>query len=232
MATNKRKSPKTAVGRRPKSTKPDQDSRAAILKAARSVFAHKGFEGASTREVAEVARVNNAMIYYHFKDKDELYRAVLADSFNAFERIWEHEIFRSPATTREKIKKYIEEFIRFQHGNEELRKIISMEFAACTKNYKWLADNYFVHSYEKLATLLKEGMKRGELRKIDPSMAIPSLVGMIIHSFIMRPIAEHVTGRKLDLTAGRFGSFVACMFFDGLCLDSDKKKISGNRGYS
>jgi TetR/AcrR family transcriptional regulator len=219
MNSIKRKALKTAVGRRPKPIKPDQDSRAAILKAARSVFARRGFEGASTREVAEVARVNNAMIYYYFKDKVELYRAVLADSFTEFDRIWEHEMFRSQATTRAKIQKYIEEFIRFQHGNEELRRIMSMEFAGCTKNTKWLADNYFVHSYEKLVTLLKEGMKRGELKKIDPAMAIPSLVGMIIHSFIMRPIAEHVTGKKLDLTAGRFGKFVTAMFFEGLCCD-------------
>ncbi len=223
MTTIKQKAAKPAVGRRPKSTKPDQDSRAAILKAARTVFARRGFEGASTREVAEIARVNNAMIYYHFKDKVELYRAVLGDSFATFGRIWEHKIFSSSATTRAKIKKYIEEFIRFQQGNEELRRIMSMEFAACSKNTKWLADNYFVSSYGKLASLLKEGMKRGELRKIDPAMAIPSLVGMIIHSFIMRPIAEHVTRKKLDLTAERFGSFVTCMFFDGLCLDMDKK---------
>lgn len=223
MSTIKQKSAKPAAGRRPKSTKPDQDSRAAILKAARTVFARRGFEGASTREVADVARVNNAMIYYHFKDKVELYRAVLGDSFATFGRIWEHKIFSSSATTRAKIKIYIEEFIRFQQGNEELRRIMSMEFAACSKNTKWLADNYFVSSYEKLASLLKEGMKRGELRKIDPALAIPSLVGMIIHSFIMRPIAEHVTGKKLDLTAGRFGNFVTCMFFDGLCLDMDKK---------
>jgi AcrR family transcriptional regulator len=159
------------------------------------------------------------MIYYHFKDKVELYRAVLGDSFTAFDRIWEHKIFNSPATTREKIQKYIEEFIRFQHGNEELRRIMSMEFAGCSKNTKWLADNYFVDSYDKLVNLLKEGMKRGELRKIDPAMAIPSLVGMIIHSFIMRPIAEQVIGRKLDLTAARFGKFVTTMFFEGLGHD-------------
>lgn len=232
MSTIKQKSAKPAAGRRPKSTKPDQDSRAAILKAARTVFARRGFEGASTREVADVARVNNAMIYYHFKDKVELYRAVLGDSFATFGRIWEHKIFSSSATTRAKIKIYIEEFIRFQQGNEELRRIMSMEFAACSKNTKWLADNYFVSSYEKLASLLKEGMKRGELRKIDPAVTIPSLVGMIIHSFIMRPIAEHVTGKKLDLTAGRFGNFVTSMFFDGLGLAVDRKKTSGNRGYS
>ena len=216
MTTKNRTSKKAVVGRRPRSTKPDQDSRAAILKAARSVFARRGFEGASTREVAEAARVNNAMIYYHFKDKVELYRAVLADSFTTFDRLWAHEIFRSAKSTREKIRKYVEEFIRFQHANEEFRKIMSMEFAACSGNYRWLADNYFADSYAKLAKLLKQGMRSGELRKIDPSMAIPALVGMIIHSFIMRPIAEHVSGRKLDLTAARFGKFVTTLFFDGL----------------
>lgn len=231
MTAIKQNTMKTAVGRRPKSAKPEQDSRAAILKAARAVFAHRGFEGASIREVAEVARLNNAMIYYHFRDKLELYRAVLGDSFDTFDRIWEHKIFNSPETTRAKIGKYIEEFVRFQQGNEELRRIMTMEFAGCTENTKWLADNYMVRSYGKLVALLKEGIKRGELRKVDPAMAIPSLIGMIIHSFIMRPIAEHVTGKKLDLTAGRFGRFVTSMFFEGLRLDSDKKKIS-HRGYS
>lgn len=225
MLTIKRKATRTAVGRRPKSKKPEQDSRADILKAARSVFARRGFEGASTREVAEIARVNNAMIYYYFKDKVELYRAVLADSFTAFDRIWEHKMFRSPVATRTKIEKYIQEFIRFQHGNEELRRIVSMEFAACSNNTKWLADNYFVHSYEKLTTILQDGMRRGELRRIDLSMAIPSLVGMIIHGFVMRPIAEHITGKKLDLTAVRFGRFVTTLFFEGLGHEKVSKEI-------
>ena len=207
---------KLIAGRRPKSQAADMDSRAAILSAARSVFAKRGFEGTSTREVAEAAQVNNAMIYYHFKDKRELYRSVLADSFAAFDRIWEHKIFTSSASAREKIRKYIEELIRFQHANDELRRIMSMEFAACSENSKWLADNFFVHGYEKLAAIMKEGMKRGEFKKFNPALAIPTLVGMVIHSFIMKPIAEYVTGRKLDLAARHFGSFVTGMFFDGL----------------
>lgn len=168
------------------------------------------------REVAQTAGVNTAMIYYHFKDKDQLYRAVLADSFSAFERVWDNKIFTSATTTRKKVRRFVEEFIRFQHGNEDLRKIMSMEFANCSEHYKWLADNYFIHSHTKLADLLKEGMRTGELRKCDPSMVIPSLVGMIIHSFIMRPISEHVTGRKMDLTVSRFGKFVTDVLFDGL----------------
>jgi len=207
---------KQVAGRRPKAAAAEQDTRTAILTAARNVFARRGFAGASTREVAQIAGVNNAMIYYHFKDKVRLYRAVLAYSFAAFERIWDDPVFSSDAPSREKIRTYVEGYIRFQHANDELRRIMSMELAACSNNYKWLADHFFVHGYEKLANLLKEGMRSGELKKMDLSLAIPSLVGMINQSFILRPLAEHVIGKKLELTVKRFGGFVTSMFFDGL----------------
>jgi AcrR family transcriptional regulator len=207
---------KKTAGRRPASNQIDRGTRSSIIAAARTLFAERGLEGTSVREVAEAANVNNAMIYYHFTDKVEMYRAVLADSFAEFDRIWEHEIFSTGASARAKIQKYVEELIRFQQDNEEIRRILSMEFASCGKNLKWLADNFFDHSYEKLAAILKAGMKKGELKKVDLSVAISALVGMVIHSFITRPIAEYVIGKKLDLTAGRFGAFVTNVFFDGL----------------
>ena len=216
MQPSRRTKTPTAPGRRPRSAGADTDTRSSILTAARSVFARKGFDGATTREVAQIAGVNNAMIYYHFKDKDELYRAVLVDSFSLFERIWDHRVFRSTATVRQKIKTFIEEFILFHQRNEDLRKIMSMEFAVCSEHYRWLADHYLVHSHTRLANLLKEGMRKGELRRCDPVMVIPSLVGMIIHSFIMRPISERVSGKSVDLSIGRFGKFVTDVLFDGL----------------
>ena len=218
---------KRTAGRRPKTAKHEADTRAVILDAARSIFARRGLDGASVREVARTAGVNNAMIYYHFKDKGELYRAVLADSFSAFDAVWENELFGAPASARAKIQKYVEEFIKFQHANEELRRIMSMEFAACSDNCKWLADNFFTHSYEKLAKIMKAGMRTGELKKFDPAHAVPVLVGMIIHSFIMRPIAEHIIGKKFDLSVARFGRFVIKMFFDGLSLEASAGTVPG-----
>jgi len=215
---------KKTAGRRPASDQVDCCTRSSIIAAARTLFAERGLEGTSVREVAEAANVNNAMIYYHFTDKVEMYRAVLADSFAEFDRIWEHEIFSTGASARVKIQKYVEELIRFQHDNEEIRRILSMEFASCGKNLKWLAENFFNHSYERLAAILKEGMKKGELRKVDLSIAITTLVGMVIHTFITRPVAEYVTGKKQDLTAGHFGAFVTGVFFDGLGQISLGKK--------
>jgi AcrR family transcriptional regulator len=230
MTGKKRTQKKPVIGRRPKSHGIDLDSRGAILKAARMVFSRSGFDGASMREVATIASVNNAMIYYHFKDKGELYRAVLADSFSALDRIWDHEIFRRNATVRKKIKKYIEEFIRFQHSNDELRRICSMEMVSCGENCRWLGKNLFTNSYVNLAAILKAGMRSGELKKVNPTLAIATLIGMIIHSFILLPVAEHVTGKKLDLSVRRFGAFVSELFFDGLGLEQSGRSNRTKQG--
>jgi AcrR family transcriptional regulator len=219
----RRKTIKRTVGRPPKSRPADAGTHAAILGAARRVFARRGVDGTSVREVADAAGVNNAMIYYHFRDKTGLYRAVLSDSFTTLDRIWEHPIFQGNATVRQKIEKYIEEFIRFEHSNEDLRRILSIEFATCGRNCTWLANTFFSHGFEKLSTVLIKGMRSGELKKHDPAVALSCLIGMIVHSFIMQPVAELISGKKLDLSIKRFGKFAADLFFDGLGLQPGTK---------
>jgi AcrR family transcriptional regulator len=54
-----------------------------ILTAALSLFSKKGFEGTSTRAIGSAAGANIAMIAYHFGDKEGLYRAVLAHTYDA-----------------------------------------------------------------------------------------------------------------------------------------------------
>src|SRR5215470_16391835 len=58
-----------------------EESRAAILKAAAYEFAEHGIAGARTDSIAREARVNKALLYYYFKDKETLYSAVLDDAF-------------------------------------------------------------------------------------------------------------------------------------------------------
>ena len=63
----------------------DRTSRARLLAAAAVEFAARGFDGAKVDRIALRARVNKAMVYYHFKNKADLYREIL------------HELFRSLA---------------------------------------------------------------------------------------------------------------------------------------
>ncbi len=53
-----------------------EERRLSILQASIPVFAKKGFEGTTTKEIAEASNVSEALLYRHFKSKDELYTAI------------------------------------------------------------------------------------------------------------------------------------------------------------
>ena len=63
-------------------TRPAEYTRQAILKAAVRLFADKGYQAASVRDIVAKARVNQAAINYHFKGKDGLYLELLETAFD------------------------------------------------------------------------------------------------------------------------------------------------------
>src|SRR5581483_4728087 len=63
---------------RPARVSPDR-----ILAAAAAEFSERGFAGARVDRIARRARVNKAMLYYHFKSKQHLYRTLLRGMFTA-----------------------------------------------------------------------------------------------------------------------------------------------------
>src|ERR1051325_12227756 len=54
-----------------------EERRAAIIKAVRRTFAEKGFDGTTTRELAEAAGVSEALLFKHFPNKEALFDAML-----------------------------------------------------------------------------------------------------------------------------------------------------------
>ncbi|HEY3011702.1 MAG TPA: helix-turn-helix domain-containing protein, partial [Gemmatimonadales bacterium] len=52
-------------------------TKAHILDAAERLFAERGFSSTTVKQIARGARVNSALLYYYFGDKERLYRAVL-----------------------------------------------------------------------------------------------------------------------------------------------------------
>jgi TetR/AcrR family transcriptional regulator len=64
-------------------SQPASTSRDRLLAAAAEEFAARGYDGARVDRIAQRARVNKAMVYYHFASKAALYRTVLVDVFQA-----------------------------------------------------------------------------------------------------------------------------------------------------
>jgi AcrR family transcriptional regulator len=66
------------TGRRPG----NQDTREAILAAAREAFAERGFDGASIRQIATSAGVDPALVHHYFGAKDQLFLATMEAPIN------------------------------------------------------------------------------------------------------------------------------------------------------
>lgn len=56
------------------------DTRAALVEAGRRLFAAHGFDGTGTEQIVAEARVTRGALYHHFRDKADLFRAVMADA--------------------------------------------------------------------------------------------------------------------------------------------------------
>src|SRR5258706_6186689 len=81
-------------------------SRDRVFAAAAAEFAARGYAGANVDRIARAARLNKAMIYYHFKSKAALYREILRDMFGAVrERVG--AVAASDAAPEDKIRAYI-----------------------------------------------------------------------------------------------------------------------------
>src|SRR6187549_3033477 len=82
------------------------DSRTRIVRAAAAEFAARGYAGASVDRIARAARLNKAMIYYHFTSKAALYREILRDMFDAV-RGRVTAVAASDASPDDKIRAYV-----------------------------------------------------------------------------------------------------------------------------
>ena len=81
-----------------------------ILQTALEEFAEKGYDGARIDYISKMAGVNKALIYYHFKSKEELFTAVIND---LFEQAVSVSIEPTGTSVRENLIQVVEHFIDF-----------------------------------------------------------------------------------------------------------------------
>jgi TetR/AcrR family transcriptional regulator len=84
---------------------PENACRAQLIAAATPLFARRGVNGVSTRELARAAGVNSAMISYHFGGKGGLYEAVLREVFAGMLEV--AELAQQPLPALQKFNRYV-----------------------------------------------------------------------------------------------------------------------------
>jgi TetR/AcrR family transcriptional regulator len=178
--------------------KPEQ-SRAAILDAAIEEFAAHGIAGARTDAIARAARVNKALLYYYFKDKEAIYQAVLDHVFSGL-RDTVVPMLESDLPPRQKVLNYLGAYFDYIAANPRVPRVVQGEWIRSGSDrigqMKRVAQSYFRPIYQKLGDVLREGIAAGEFRPIDPMHFIPSMVAVIVFYFSSAPVIK--TLMKID----------------------------------
>jgi TetR/AcrR family transcriptional regulator len=172
-----------------------EESRAAILRAAAREFSEHGIAGARTDAIARAAKVNKALLYYYFKDKETLHGAVLDNAFSGMkEKVF--QVLDSDLPPRKKIMAYVGAYFDFIASNQIYPKLMQGEMMRAregrSEHIDRLVKSYFQPIYGKLGELLRKGIAEGEFRNVDPVHFIPSMIAIIVFYFSGAPVIQRI----------------------------------------
>ena len=174
-----------------------EESRAAILEAAAQEFAEHGIAGARTDAIAREARVNKALLYYYFKDKETLYGAVLDNSFSGLKTAV-FQALDSDLPPREKILAYVGTYFDFIASNQLYPRLMQREMMRAKEGQSTLIDriikNYIQPIFQRVSEVMREGIAKGDFRPVNPVHFVPSTVAMIVFYFSSAPVMQKIVG--------------------------------------
>lgn len=174
-----------------------QASRKAILQAAITEFARDGVAGARTDAIARAAKVNKALLYYYFEDKEALYAAVLDQVFGGLITAV-MQVLNQDLSPRKKILAYVATHFDYIAGHPKYPRLVQAEMMRTGREQspqlEKLAHQYFRPLFGKLTEVINAGIRRGEFRLVDPMQFIPSMIAVVVFYFTAVPVMRAVTG--------------------------------------
>jgi AcrR family transcriptional regulator len=170
-----------------------RDSRAALFRAAAHEFAERGYEAAGTDRIATRARVNKAMLYYHFGSKGELYAEVVRDMVGAVgARV--RAIADGPGSAEHKLDLWVSALVEEAAARPWFPPIMLRELAARAPHFDATTFHMMNAVLAGVADVIAQGKREGAFRDVDPLLAHLSIMPPVLIFFARQRV---LAGRKL-----------------------------------
>jgi AcrR family transcriptional regulator len=165
--------------------KADTTTEEKIKDAARNVFTQKGYHGTRTRDIAEEAGINLALLNYYFRSKEKLFEIVMLEKMQKlFGSII--PIINNPVTTlEEKIYTMVEIYFKILSENQDLPLFVLNEI----KNNATRIDDMF-HPGKLLAESALVKQFKEKRPDTNPFQLALSLLGFVLFPYVARPIFQ------------------------------------------
>ena len=175
------------------------ERRRKIIQAAMYVFSRSGFSGATTRKIAKKAGISEAMIYSHFKDKEDLYSAIIDQKMQESEPLY----YPLDAVRKKDDERVFETIVSnfMQRYSEDTTFLRLLLFSALEGHE--LA-GMFVGGpvrrfFEFLAEYMRERIDEEAFKPINPEIASRCLVGMVHYFVLLKKIYGDETLQSIEL---------------------------------
>lgn len=175
------------------------ERRRKIIQAAMCVFSRSGFNGATTRKIAQKAGISEAMIYSHFKDKEDLYSAIIDQKMQESEPLY----YPLDAMRKKDDERVFETIVSnfMQRYSEDTTFLRLLLFSALEGHE--LAGMFVAgpvrRFFEFLAEYMRERIDEEAFKPVNPEIASRCLVGMVHYFVLLKKIYGDETLQSIEL---------------------------------
>lgn len=196
------------------------DGRTRILEAALDEFATFGVDGTTLRRIAERAGTQHQLIVYHFKSKDALWKAVVAEICGDVRSIiLTVERDAKAIGPAKALRQLVRDFVQLTAARPQLHRMLTFEGRSDNERLRWWISEYVRDFYALSTRLIREAQKADVARAGHPGRLHYAMIGLVTTSFVFEP--EYRAMTKIDPFSPREIEAVADMACDFLGVGSN-----------
>ncbi len=196
----------------------------AILEAAETLFAEKGFEAVSMSTIAKLANTSKPNIYHHFKNKNALYLAVFKTAVKRSSVLLD-TLEEAPGTFREHLSAFSAgQLDNILSHNRSTQLILRETLSGGTQRGQEIAKHVVGEVFTRLVDMVHQGQKQNEFRQeVDPALAAFMVVAANMFFFQASPILRHIPEARFTDDASTYSKGVMDILLNGI-LQQGKDK--------
>ena len=164
-----------------------------IKAAARKVFHQKGYAATRTRDIAEEAGINHAMVNYYFRSKEKLFGIVMTETMGQFFKGVGVILNDESTSLEKKIEQVVANYIDLLLEEPDLPTFLFNEVRPNPQFFVEQSPIREVLTNSALTRQYAEAVARGEISEPNLMHAILNVIGLVIFPFVAKPILSAIT---------------------------------------
>ena len=165
-----------------------------IKQAAQKVFMQKGYAAARTRDIAEAAGINLALLNYYFRSKEKLFDLIMLENLQQFIEGIKEILNNRKTSIEQKVEAIVTNYIDLLTRQPDLPLFILHELRTHPKEIvskidrdKFINKSYFMQQ-------IKDAVKQGKIAPVNPLHFLMNIISLTIFPFVASPILQNIGG--------------------------------------